>query len=288
MAVFGGEFLEREVDIAVGLFDFIDYDIVGVVTVFACPDFELFDVAEPVVFGGFAYGEHAVEEIVEFLGACEVVLDDWTGEGAFGRMGYYQERPAVAFLEVHQFHHKESGVDAFVAAVAEVGEVVDYRHFASECQHCVFDVLEDFFFVVLYIEGHRVDLGSVEGFRECVERVRGGVRVSHLELFVGELAVNKQNFLDDGDFFGHLDGVDGFADVGVGEEAADFAFVPEFVIQRSGSGRRFASDRVRFAVLTVNIPMLSADEALSISSHIALSGCISIRRASFAYLSSFP
>lgn len=231
MAVFGGEFLEREVDIAVGLFDFIDYDIVGVVTVFACPDFKLFDVAEPVVFGGFAYGEHAVEEIVEFLGACEVVLGDWTGEGAFGRMGYYQERPAVAFLEVHQFHHKESGVDAFVAAVAEVGEVVDYRHFASECQHCVFDVLEDFFFVVLYIEGHRVDLGSVEGFRECVERVRGGVRVSHLELFVGELAVNKQNFLDDGDFFGHLDGVDGFADVGVGEEAADFAFVPEFVIQ---------------------------------------------------------
>ena len=91
MAVFGGEFLEHEVDMAVGLFNFIDYDIVGVVTVFACPDFELFDIAEPVVLGGFAYGEHAVEEVVEFLGASEVVLGDGTGEGPFGRMGYYQE-----------------------------------------------------------------------------------------------------------------------------------------------------------------------------------------------------
>lgn len=78
VAVFGCEFFEYEVDIAVSLDYFIDHYIVGSVAEFSCPDFELFDVAQAFVFGGFAYGEYGVEEVVELLGACEVVLGDGT------------------------------------------------------------------------------------------------------------------------------------------------------------------------------------------------------------------
>ena len=41
MFFFGGEFFEFEVDEAVGLFDFIDYDIGGVVAEFSGSDLEL-------------------------------------------------------------------------------------------------------------------------------------------------------------------------------------------------------------------------------------------------------
>lgn len=115
---FCGEFEEFEVDVAVGLFDFVEEDVGGIVAVFSGSDFELFDIAEVVVFGGLADGKYGVEEVVEFFAAGEVVLGDGACEAAFGCVGYDEERPAVAFFEVHQFHHKESCVDAFVAAVA--------------------------------------------------------------------------------------------------------------------------------------------------------------------------
>lgn len=57
MGGFGGEFEEFEVDVAVGLFDFIEEDIGRVVAVFSGSDFELFDITEAVVFGGLADGE---------------------------------------------------------------------------------------------------------------------------------------------------------------------------------------------------------------------------------------
>ena len=52
------------------------------------------------------------------------------------------------------------------------------------------------------------------------------VCISHLELFVCEFAVDEQDTAGGGDLVGHLDGIDGFAEVGVREEAADFSFVP--------------------------------------------------------------
>lgn len=57
------------------------------------------------------------------------------------------------------------------------------------------------------------------------------VGVAHLELLVGELAVHQEDVLGKGDLLGHLDSVDGFAQVGVGEQAADLAFVPKFVVE---------------------------------------------------------
>lgn len=55
----------------------------------------------------------------------------------------------------------------------------------------------------------------------------GFVAVAQLELFVRELAVEVEDFGCACNLFCHLDCEDGFADVGVGEEVADFAFVPE-------------------------------------------------------------
>ena len=61
-----------------------------------------------------------------------------------------------------------------------------------------------------------------------------GIAVAELELFVRELAVNVDDFVFEGYFVGHLDGEDGFAEVGVGKEAADFSFVPEFEVELLG------------------------------------------------------
>ena len=101
-------------DEAVGLFDFIHYDIGGVVAEFSCSDFELLYVSKTAVFGRFTYGEDAVEEVVEFLGSGEVVLSDGACEVSFRCMGDDEQAPSVLFLEIHQFHHEESGIYSFV------------------------------------------------------------------------------------------------------------------------------------------------------------------------------
>ena len=74
----------------------------------------MFDVAEAFVFGALADGEYAVEEVVEFLGSGEVVLGDGACEVSFRGVGDDEQTPSVLFLEVHQFHHKESGIYSFV------------------------------------------------------------------------------------------------------------------------------------------------------------------------------
>ena len=234
VVILRGELSEGEVDVAVDLNDLIDHDVVGVVAEFAGADLELLDVAQGVVLGGFADGEDGVEEVVEFLGAGEVVLGDGAGEGSFGRVGDDQQGPAVLLLEVHQFHHEDAGVHAFVGGVAEVGQVVDDGDLALEFEHGVLDVLEDLLFVVFDVKGHRVDLGSVEARWELVQEAGFGIGVAHLELLVGEFAVDQEDILGQGDVFGHLDSVDGLAQVGVGEEAADLSFVPEFVVEGVG------------------------------------------------------
>ena len=77
---FCGEFFEFEAEEVSHFFDFIDYDVGGVVFEGSCSDFDLFDVAEAFVFGALADGEYAVEEVVEFLGSGEVVLGDGAHE----------------------------------------------------------------------------------------------------------------------------------------------------------------------------------------------------------------
>lgn len=221
-------------DIAVGLDDFVDQDIVAVVAEFTGSHFQLLYISQACVLGALADGEHGVKEVVEFLGTGQVVLGDGAGEASLGRMGDDQERPAVLLLEVHQFHHKDAGIHTLVGAVAQVGQVVDDGDLAMEFVHCLLDVCEDFFFVVLDIQRHRVDLCAEQAVRERVKPLGVGIGVAHLELLVTEFAVHEEDVLGDGDLFGHLDGIDGFAQVGVGEEAADLAFVPEFVVERVG------------------------------------------------------
>ena len=99
-----------------------------------------------------------------------------------------------------------------------------------------FYVLDDLFFVVFDIEGHRVDFSAVEAFGEQVYGSCFGVGVSHLELFVCEFAIDEKHAFVYGYLVCHLYCVDGFAEVTVREEAADFSFVPEFEIQGSGVG----------------------------------------------------
>lgn len=110
----GGVFLEFEVGEAIGLLNLVDDDVVGVVAEGSGADFQLLDVAEALVLCGFPDGEDAVKEVVELLGAGEVVLGDGAGKAALGRVGDNEDGPAVLFLELHQFHHEEAGIDAFV------------------------------------------------------------------------------------------------------------------------------------------------------------------------------
>ena len=224
----GGVFLEFEVGESVGLLDLVDDDVVGVVAEGTGADFELLDVAQALVLGRFADGKDAVKEVVELLGASEVVLGDGAGEGALGGVRDDQDGPAVLLLELHQFHHKEAGIYAFIAAVAEVGEVVDDDDVAVQLEGGGFDVLEDAVVVVFQVQVHVVDFGPVHALGEGVQGAGGVVGVAELELLFGELAVEVEDAVPLGDFFGNLHGVDGFPEVGVGEEAGDFSLVPEF------------------------------------------------------------
>ena len=79
MLTLGGVLLEFEVGESVGLLNLVDDDVVGVVAEGTGADLELLDVAQALVFGRFADGEDAVKEVVEFLGASEVVLGDGAG-----------------------------------------------------------------------------------------------------------------------------------------------------------------------------------------------------------------
>ena len=55
---FCGEFFEFEAEEVAHFFDFIDYDVGGVVFEGSSSDFDLFDVAEAFVFGALADGEN--------------------------------------------------------------------------------------------------------------------------------------------------------------------------------------------------------------------------------------
>ena len=57
------------------------------------------------------------------------------------------------------------------------------------------------------------------------------VGVAVLELLGREFAIEIQDAEALGDSFGDLDCEEGFADVGIGKKAGDFALVPEFVVQ---------------------------------------------------------
>ena len=119
-----------------------DYDVVGVVAVLSGADLELLDVAQACVLGALADGEDAVEEVVEFLGAGEVVLGDGVAHVALWGVGYDEEGPAVFLFQRHELHHEEAGYVTFFGCVAEVGEVVDDDDAGSDGLCRGFDVGE--------------------------------------------------------------------------------------------------------------------------------------------------
>ena len=138
--------------------------------------------------------------------------------------------------------HELPGVGAFVHIVAEVADVVDHHHVAVVGHGGLLDVVEDHGLVVLGDHCHGVDLGTEEGFRELVAGAGLGIGVAELELFVGHFAVDVQDAVREGDVGGHLDGEDGFTEVGVGKEAADLFFEPEFVVEGVGIGALLGVD----------------------------------------------
>ena len=201
-------------------------DVAGAVLEVPVTDLDLLDVLEAFVLGGLPDGKYAVEEVVETGAAGKVVAGDGAVERTLGRVGDDEEVPVVLVLELLELLHELAGVDAFLHVREEVADVVHDDGVALHGKGGLLDVLEHELVGLLGHGEHGVYLGPEEAGRETVGlgAVLGGV--AELELFVGELAVDVEDAPAAGDFVGHLDGEDGLAQVGVGEEAADLAFVP--------------------------------------------------------------
>lgn len=174
-------------------------------------------------------GHHAVEVVEQALAAGKVVLGDGAGEGALGGVGDDQERPSVLALEFQKVHHELAGIDTLVGVRAEVADVIHDAGLAPFAEHRLFDAFEDAGLIVLGRDGGGVDFGTVEVPGEFVESTGVLVGVAELKLFLGQLAVQVKHRPVGGNAFRNLDGVDGFAEVGIGEEAAHFSLVPEGV-----------------------------------------------------------
>ena len=207
-------------------------DVAGAVFKFPVADLDLLDVFEAFVLGGLADGKDAVEEVVQAGAAGKVITGDGAVEGTFRRVGDDKEVPVMLVLELLELLHERSGIHALLHVGEEVADVVHHDGVALQLDGGLLDVLEHHL-VGLFGHGeHGVDLGPEEAGRETVGlgAVLGGV--AELELFVGEFAVDVEDAPAAGNLVGHLDGQDGLAQVGVGKEAADFAFVPEGEVER--------------------------------------------------------
>ena len=207
-------------------------DVAGAVFKFPVADFDLLDVFEAFVLGGLADGEHAVEEVVETGAAGKVVPGDGAVERTLGRVGDDEKVPVVLVLELLELLHERSGIHALLHIGEEVADVVHHDGVALQLDGGLLDVLEHEVVGFLGHCEHGVDFGPEEAGRETVGlgAVLGGV--TELELLVGEFAVDVEDAPAAGNLVGHLDGQDGLAQVGVGKEAADFAFVPEGEVER--------------------------------------------------------
>ena len=225
-----------EVDVAAVFHDFAGDDVAGSVFKFSVPDFDLFDVLEVFVLGALADGEDAVKEVVQAGASGKVVPCDGTVEGAFGRVGDDEQVPVVFVLELLELLHELACIYAFFHVAEEVAYVVHDDGVAFQLQGGFLYLPEHEFIRFLGHGKHGVYLGPEEAGREGVCHGSVFAGVAQLELFVGELAVYVEDTTAAGDFIGHLDGKDGFAQVGVGEEAADLAFVPERKVERVGVG----------------------------------------------------
>lgn len=71
-----------------GLADVKDDDVLCIVSVFACADFYLLEIAEVVVFCTAGEGYACIEEVDEFGTSGKVVLGDWFPGSSFGSVGY--------------------------------------------------------------------------------------------------------------------------------------------------------------------------------------------------------
>ncbi len=233
---FVGIALNLEAEAAVGLGNVEDDNVVGVVPVFACADFDLLEVAEAVVFGAACEGYAGVEEVDELGAAGEVVLGDGFPATALGRVGYDYGGEGVEFLEADEFHHKAAGGGAFLGVVADEGDVVDDEE-ACALSGGFFDGGEDFLLEVGPDYEFGGDLGAGEVGREDVTVAGGGVGVAHLELLGGKFEVHVHYLLAPGDVLGYLDGEDGLAYIAGGEDDGVLVLDDEVVEVGLGVGR---------------------------------------------------
>ena len=222
---------ELEADHVAFLAEFEDHDGAGTVGEFAGTDLQLLDEAEVLVLGALAHGEDAVKEVEEALGACQVVLGDGVPGVALGGVGDDEDGPVVLLLEAQELHHEGAGVLAFLGVVAEDTQVVDDDDGGVHLQGGFLDVGEDLVFPVFEFHPGRDKGGAEEVVGEAVELAGFLVGIAVLELLGREFGVKVENAVPLGNLFGYLDGEEGFAEVGIGKEAGDFALVPELVVE---------------------------------------------------------
>lgn len=101
---------------------------------------------------------------------------------------------------------------------------------------CFLDVRQDLVFPVFEFHPSGNERSPEEIVGEAVELAGFLVGVAVLKLLGREFGVEVKNAVPFGNLFGYLDGEEGFAEVGIGKEAGDFALVPE-LCRKGAPGR---------------------------------------------------
>ena len=66
--------LMKKMDITIIICDFINNDIIGIIDIFTSSYLHLFDKLDPLILCRLSNGKDVIKEVVEFLGASQVVL----------------------------------------------------------------------------------------------------------------------------------------------------------------------------------------------------------------------
>ena len=148
-------------------------------------------------------------------------------------MGQHDDGEVEGLLELDQALHEFGGGGGFLGVAGDEGDVVDEDLADAELGGFL-HAGEDGFVHVGAVDVFRIELGPEEVVREDVAYAALGVGVAELELFVGEFAVDVEDGLLGGDFFGQLGGEDGFSGVGDGEEDGVLVLDDETVAEEAG------------------------------------------------------
>lgn len=139
-------------------------------------------------------------------------------------------------LEAQELHHEGAGVLAFLGIVTENAQVVNDDDGGAHLKGCFLDVRQDLVFPVFEFHPSGNERSPEEIVGEAVELAGFLVGVAVLKLLGREFGVEVKNAVPFGNLFGYLDGEEGFAEVGIGKEAGDFALVPE-LCRKGAPGR---------------------------------------------------